>query len=454
MKKKLKKNSLAFFLLAALAIIALSCNRPSKKQPASQSQPAQYTCPMHPQILSDHPGSCPICGMDLVKNSGGEHDTLQVPADLASLIKSPNGTVVSNMGIVRPAEKTMADSLNAPGVITYDTRRQNVVAARFGGRIEKLYLKYQFQPVSKGQLIAEIYSPELVTAQRELLYILKTDKSNEPLIQDAIQKLKLLGVTSGQVSTLMRTGHEYYRLPVYSPYSGYLTDPSASAPQAKNQPAGPVSSADESMGNDGGMGASANAGMSSGDNGAGVAGSPAPPGVSLLQEGAYVAAGQTLFSIVDPSRLWAEINISTVQAGGIANNTKAILIADDGSQTPGRIELIQPFYDQGATFIKVRISINNSSHRLRIGQLVKATIHGKDVPGLWIPQSALLDLGTRYVAFIKRNHAFVPVVVTRGAVVKDWVQIRSGLVSGDEIAANAQFLIDSESFIETKENNQ
>lgn len=452
MKKRLKRISWTFLLLAILAFIFVSCNHQSKKQKGQQSQSAQYTCPMHPQVVSDHPGSCPICGMDLVKKSGSEKDTLQVPADLASLIKSPNGTVVSNIGIISPEEKTMQDSLIAPGVITYDTRRQNVVAARFGGRIEKLYLKYQYQPVSKGQLVAEIYSPELVTAQRELLYILKTDKDNQSLISGAVQKLKLLGVTSQQVNTLMRTGREYYRFPIYSPYNGYLAGPSVSAPQAMNQPAAAATADDDGMNNSGGMRTSGG-GMSSGTTSAADI-NTAQPGTGLLQEGGYVSAGQTLFNIINPSELWAEINISTSQAASFKKNARVMVIADDGKKTQGHIELIQPFYDQGSTFTKVRISLNNSSRNLRIGQLIKASVVGKPILGLWIPSSALLDLGTRRVAFVRKNHALSPVPVTGGAEVLNWVQIRRGLAANDEVAANAQFLVDSESFIETKEENK
>lgn len=447
MKKKLKRNSLLAALLVFLTFLA-ACDQKQKPKAATAAEtPTQYTCPMHPQVHSDRPGSCPICGMDLVRKSGDEKDTIKIPAGLNELIKAPNQVVVSNIGLVRPEEKVMDDSLIAPGIITYDSRRQFTLSARFGGRIEKLYLKYPYQPVRKGQVVAEVYSPELVTAQRELLYILKTDKDNTPLVKGAIQRLSLLGVTANQISSLIRSGKEQYRFPTYSPNDGYLTAATTPPLQAMGQPQQSTSGSGGSLGEATGMGGSNGSQATSA-----VPAQPAAGSAGVLQEGQYVTAGQTLFTLVDPSKLWAEINVSNMQAAAYRKGMSVDLFANSGSRVSGKVELVQPFYSEGSTFTKVRITFSNRVAGLRIGQLVRAVTSVSGEGGLWIPQVAVLDLGVRKVAFIRKDRAFMPVIISTGITVKNWIQVKQGLRSTDEIAANAQYLIDSESFVQPKEN--
>ncbi|MEZ0612289.1 efflux RND transporter periplasmic adaptor subunit, partial [Fibrella sp. WM1] len=155
-------------------------------------QATEYTCPMHPQIVQSEPGSCPICGMDLVKKAQpGAGDSVAVDADLNALLKPTNALVVANVATVQPERRTEWVTLTANGIVTYDTRRLYTIPARYGGRIEKLYVRYAYQPIRKGQKLLELYSPDLVTAQRELLYLLEADRTNTPLIASARQKLRL-----------------------------------------------------------------------------------------------------------------------------------------------------------------------------------------------------------------------------------------------------------------------
>lgn len=436
-------------MILLLVVVVSACSRTKHKEHGKVHD--EYTCPMHPQIVRDKPGACPICGMDLVLKSVKEKDTLKVPADLNTLIKSPNQVVVADIAAIHPVEKEVNDSLSAPGVITYDTRRLYNVAARFGGRIEKLYLKFQYQPVNKGDVVAEVYSPELVTAQRELLYVVKTDKANQALVEGAMSKLRLLGVTSGQVSELMRTGKVKYSFPVYSPYSGYLALNSGSAPQAEA-----VQSSADAGGMGGGMddgSSSSSPSFSGGSAAGGVSSSSGNSAAGLtLREGAYVATGQTLFNIINAGQLWAEIKIAGQQASGYKKGMPAVILPDGGNQLKGTVQLVQPYYDGGSDFAAVRVGFDNTGGKFRIGQLVKVNIPGEHRKGIWLPQVAVLDLGTRKVAFLKRNHSFVPVTVVTGAHSKDMVQIKSGLSVSDLVAADAQYLVDSESFIETEGN--
>ncbi|RZK62304.1 MAG: hypothetical protein EOO59_02910 [Hymenobacter sp.] len=194
---------------------------------AATSAAAQYTCPMHPQIVREAPGSCPICGMDLVPKATGAGNT-PAETDLTSVGQAPNAAVLSAVATVRPTTVgAPADTLTLPGIVAYDPRRSRAVAARFGGRIERLLVRYNYQPVRRGQLLLELYSPELVTAEQELIFLLSNDAENTPLLNGARQRLRLLGLTDNQLRDLARTKRASYRVAVFSPYDGYVVETAA-----------------------------------------------------------------------------------------------------------------------------------------------------------------------------------------------------------------------------------
>src|SRR3546814_2327280 len=167
-------RSIWLYLMAGLMLLVVSCNTEKAEQGNAHAHPAAYTCPMHPQIVQEGPGSCPICGMDLVPVQGGG-DCTAVSEDLHYLLQPTSSTIIAGIRTVMPVQKEMEVQAEASGLIVYDTRRSYTIPIRFGGRIEKLYVNYNFEPVRKGQKILKIYSPEIVTAQKELLYLLESD---------------------------------------------------------------------------------------------------------------------------------------------------------------------------------------------------------------------------------------------------------------------------------------
>ena len=207
MRNNLRNN---IHWIAFLLLVLASCKG---KESHSANGGEQYTCTMHPQVVQDKPGLCPICGMDLVRKSRPGKE-VKITKELSYLLKPTNVLVTSSIRTITPVQKAVEVKTEAKGVITHDTRKIATISARFGGRIEKLYVRYNLQPIQKGQKILEIYSPELVTVQRELIYLLQSDAGNSQLIELSRRKLKLLGLSESQINQLVSTKQESYSFAV------------------------------------------------------------------------------------------------------------------------------------------------------------------------------------------------------------------------------------------------
>ena len=440
MKNLLETKLWLFILPLAIAGLLGACNSKQEKQAHVHDE---YTCPMHPQVVQDKPGTCPICGMDLVKKSGAGAE-VAIDNDLRSLIKPTNTSVVASIETLRPERKTLSVNVTAPGVVNYDTRKTFSVPVRFGGRIEKLFLKYNYQPVKKGQVIMEIYSPELVTAQRELLYVVKEHQEHGEIIEGAKQKLRLLGLTDDQIESIIRSGKETFAFPVLSPYTGYIIESTATQPEI------PVSSPSPTAMSGGGMGKKSVA--MGGDNTASNVMSSSSSNIQgsqfSVREGMYVTTGQSLFKVVDGTRLWAELYFSA-DDGALIKKGIPIELHIKGTEKPieARVDFIQPFFSEGRQFMQVRSYLNINSKEIRVGQLLTAHVTQAKEQQLWVPQKAVLDLGVQQIVFVKENETFTPFKIKTGLESDGWIEIIAGLNESTVIASNAQYMVDSESFI-------
>ena len=391
-----------------------------------------YTCPMHPTVISDQPGTCPVCGMDLVRKAL-QGEEVKITEDLSKLLKSPNQVIVASIETIKGDFKSVPVTVQAQGVVTYDTRNIYTIPARVGGRLEKIALKYTFQEVSKGQKIAEIYSPELITAQRELLFVLEHDSENQSLISGAKTKLELLGMSTNQINALVKRKEASNTISVYSPYSGYLisgqaTSTATAAPSA------------ESSGMEDGMRASTSSPASSQGQ------IQTTPTGSLVREGDYVTAGQTLFTVVNNNALRIELNLPSAYNGSVTKGSKVELRFGKEHVKTATVDFVQPFFGEGEDFVKIRV-YTHETEGLHIGHLVNATLHLNAREALWLPKEAVLMLGIQKVVFVKDGGVFKPKAVTTGLSSNGMIEIKDGLASSDEVASNAQFLVDSESFI-------
>jgi Cu(I)/Ag(I) efflux system membrane fusion protein len=416
MKGKMKAiNILSGCILLSILLFAACSDSKKPETKAAAKSDVKYTCPMHPQILEDHPGLCPICGMTLVKKSGQASEASGI--GLNTVLQPVNSAVISNIAAITPKQKEMPATISANGYLDFDVRTFNNIASRFSGRIEKLYIKYAFQEIHRGQRIFDIYSPDMLTAQQDLIFLVKNSAGETSLINAAKQKLFLLGMSDAQVSQVIKTGQAFYRLPVYSPYEGHVHDMphSQMAGSSNDQPA---------------SGLANNLPLS-------------------IKEGMYVEKGQNLFNVVNPHMLWAIIKIEPKDIGALKLNQPVIITLPDLPEKTitGKVDFIEPALENGDKTTSIRIYLENMDHGLKVNSLVNAEIKTGETEGLWIPKTALVDLGRRQVVWLKRGAVFRAQQVSTGAVNGNDILITKGLAATDSLASNAQYLMDSESFI-------
>jgi len=355
------------------------------------------------------------------KNPGTEfiaHDSLLVP--------SANGHVVSSVQTIRGEFTTLPVKIEATGVVTYDPRALFTLSARTSGRLEKVYVHYLYQRVRKGDKIAEIYSPELAEAQRELLYLLQSDPQNSAVIASVKQRMLNLGMNERQVARVADQKEELYRVPILSTVSGVVIQRGSQAPSPS--PA-PMSQAATRMADAVGT----------------ATGTTPAIAADLPREGTYVTAGQPLFDVVSLSNLVVEINLPAATAETVTKGA-ALSINREGKNLHATVDLVQPYIEAGTEFVKLRSYIRDNPP-LTVGQLVTVSIHANPSEGLWVPASATVDMGNRHVVFVKQREHFVPVEVVTGISNGDKIRISRGLTTRDEIARNAKFMVDNEGFI-------
>jgi membrane fusion protein, copper/silver efflux system len=387
-----------------------------------------WTCPMHPEIVRDKPGTCPICGMDLVRKEPEARKVAGVGFN--DLLRAGNGEVLSSVPVATIHRKAVTKVLEVFGRIAYDTRRISTISARVSGRIEKLYVRYRYQHVQRGQRIMDLYSPELITGEQDLLFLLRNDPTNSVLIGAARERLQLLGVSAEDLAELERTGRPSATLAVYSNYTGHIHEAGNTMPGAE---AGP--------------------GLSTGSEGSASLGSSGMPEALPVKEGMYVEKGQTVFQVFNMDRSWAELEVFPGDAGLVRKGDAVRVVPETAPEKAfaGRVDEVLPFYGKDEKALTARVYFDNIGHDIPIGSRLKAIIQPAPVKGDWLPAEAVLSLGTERVVFLRVATGFQAHKVVTGTIYKDQVQVLSGLNAEDSVAENAQFLTDSEDFVKVKE---
>lgn len=379
------------------------------------------------------------------KPKNDHHDIGQVKVDdkLKALIAPSNEQVVAKAVLVEASYETKIFTAEVQGIVNYDSRSETSVASRVGGRLEKLYIKYNYQPVKKGQLLFEIYAPDLAAAQQELIY-LSQSAGDQGLLAQAKQRLLLLGMSNQTIQQVLQSKKVNYRIPVYSPADGYILEKTL----VNNNASALIAPSGDSSGD--GM-----SGMSGGGSGATVSTAPAPQidnSPVMLREGQYVNAGQSIFTIYKADQLLAEFALKPSLGTLVKKGSKLAFYKtadkEDSFQT-STIGLIQPMIKAGENFTIARVYL--SKGMFKAGEILTAKIPVLVSQSYWLPESAVVSIGAQSMAFKKENNVFVSMNLKTGLRMNGMVQVKEDIANLD-FAKNAAYLVDSESFIRAKSN--
>lgn len=416
---KYKKYLLLCIFFITLIVIGTSCKNKKSEEPIHEVSEGKqlYTCSMHPQIIKDKPGKCPICDMELIKKIDNAQKINDI--QLEDLLQPANEFVITSIPVTTIKRSNEEIAIEAIGNIQNDTRQVATISAKVSGRIERLYVRYRYQMIMPGDKIMDIYSPEIATAQQNLLFLLKSDASNTTLVEAAKQKLLLMGMSNQQLQQLIETRKASLTISVYSNAMGHVHE------------AGP-----ETMDATGQMQTTSTA--------------TAP---LAIREGMYVQQGQKIFSLTNPHKAWAVLNIfpenqHLVKIGNAVNITPEAM---PQKAFRAQINFIEPFYRQGSKILTARVYFDNADLGIPIGSQVRADIFGSSANANWLPKEAVLSLGLNEIAFVKTSGGFIARKIKTGIRQNKLVQVINGLATTDTVAANAQYLTDSESFIKVKQ---
>ena len=365
----------------------------------------QYCCPMHPFIITERPGSCPICGMELTKKIHGAEMSHQTPAKVPHVAVSPSQQVIANITTAPATVIPFSMEIPAPGVVAYNQERQGKVTAWLAGRLDRLVAKSIGSPVAKGKPVAEIYSYDLVTAQEEYLLAYKAlrlfDSTITPIFTqnsmgslfDARQRLRHLQFSDQQIEELQKRGKPVLRQTISSSIGGVITE-------------------------------------------------------KFVTEGQYVNVGDPLFNVADLSLIWVELEVFETDLPYLKVGQELMIFSPalPGQPLQGRVKLIYPFLDQKTRTVKVRVELPNPGLKLKPEMYVRGQIKVPLGSSLTVASESVMDTGERQVVWVEAAPGtFMQREVTTGARSGGHVQILSGLKAGEKVALKGGYLIDSES---------
>lgn len=360
---------------------------------AEAEQETIWTCSMHPQIRSGEPGKCPICGMDLI------------PLESADVGENPNALEMSeyamklaNVQTQKVGTGTEERELRLNGKVTIDERNAYTQSTHVPGRIEQLLVNFTGEEVQRGQALAVVYSPELITAQEELLQAYAIRNSQPELFEAAKQKLRNWRIGENQINRILESGKATDRFTITADVGGVVTE-------------------------------------------------------KLVELGDYVDRGMSLYQIADLSQVWVlfdlyERTIGMVEKGDKVEFTVASL---PGETFEGTIDFIDPLLDSQTRVATARVEISNRNNKLKPGMFVTGVITASGSEsiqqGLTVPKSAVLWTGKRSVVYINEgtttNPSFVMREVVLGKPLGDFYVVKEGLSVGDEVVVNGTFTVDA-----------
>jgi Cu(I)/Ag(I) efflux system membrane fusion protein len=358
----------------------------------NQGTTVKYICPMHAHIISDVPGTCPICGMNLEKvETGGNSQEINIKV-------SGGMQQALALKVAKVERDTLWKFVETVGQVDYNESEITHIHARVTGWVEKLMVKSMGDTVKKGQLLYEIYSPDLVNAQDDYLLALDTAKTSgnqryQDLVRRAGLRLSFLGFNEQQIKRLTDSRQTQYRVPFYAQQDGVVETLS-------------------------------------------------------IRDGMYIEPSTEVMSLVDLSKVWVIADVFENEQSWIVKGQEAEVAvpAMNLSGIKGTIDYIYPELDPVTRSLRVRIVLNNAHVSLRPKTLAKVSLFGGPNKGtLVIPQEALIQTGKQNRVIVKQDdNSFAAKVVTVGMMSQGKAEIVSGLTEGERVVISGQFLLDSE----------
>jgi len=387
---------------AAASSDTSAASPPSTSGPASASGLAAhddngdgvvYQGGMHPDVVQDEPGQCPICGMDLTPvpvGAGGTDDAIRIsPATLQNI------GVETTTASVEPLSRRVRTT----GRFEADARRMTAVSPKVSGWVDTLHVDYEGARVREGDPLFALYSPELVATQEEYLTALRNarrlegDSGSQRLVEAARRRLAYWGITDAQIERLKETGAPQRTLTFSAPTGGTVTR-------------------------------------------------------KQVTEGEKITAGQTLLHITRLTPLWLMVDVYEQDLAWIdvGSEAEVRLPYAPGTTIEGEVDYIYDAVDPDTRTVKARISVPNPARALKPGMYATVTLTGaRSKPTPVVPQEAVVSSGEREVVIqALGNGRFRPVPVTTGLTARGRTQVLSGLEGGESVVTSAQFLIDSE----------
>lgn len=357
-----------------------------------------WTCSMHPQIRQNEPGKCPICGMDLIPLTSGSSAKEN---NLFVYSMSPEAAALANVQTSTVRYSTPENEIYLTGKIAVNEQKLSVITANYSGRIEKLFVDFTGQPIVQGGKMASIYSPELITAQRELIEAAKNKEGSPSLYTAVREKLRLWKITEKQIDEIELSGKVITEFDIYADVSGVVT--------TRN--------------------------ISTGD---------------------YVSRGSVLFEIADLNSVWVlldayEQDLSLIKIGSRINFTTASIPEKEFSTA---VTFIDPLINPQTRTVSVRAEAANPGLQLKPEMFVKGKIKAKFSPhaevkgkSLLIPKTAVLWTGTRSVVYVKVPESETPSFEMRDIVLGpragDFYIVEKGLNENEEVITNGVFAVDA-----------
>uniref|UniRef100_A0A832I567 Efflux RND transporter periplasmic adaptor subunit n=1 Tax=Eiseniibacteriota bacterium TaxID=2212470 RepID=A0A832I567_UNCEI len=374
---------------------------------AAPSAATTYLCPMHPQIVQDRPGECPICGMDLVPKeagAGASSHAGDVPG-LTTIHVSPERVQLIGVRTAVAARRPLGGERELVGFIAPDEGRLARVQLRVAGWVQSLAVSREGERVAAGQPLLTLYSPELFQSEQEFLIELGAGAApgapggmdhEAGALAAARRRLQLLGLPEDEIARLERTREASTRVAIRAPVAGTVLERG-------------------------------------------------------VVEGQYVGPDTPLLTLADLTRVWVvadlyEQDLAHVRAG---DRVRFVTDALPGRRWEGRIEFVYPTVSTESRTVRARLTLDNRDGLLRPGMYGRVYVAGGGAPTTVVPSEAVIRTGeVDYVFLARADGHFEPRRVTLGRSADDWLEILSGLAPGDTVVASASFLIDSESRLE------